>query len=213
MTSRISVLVVDDHTVVRKGICTLLSSDKYGIEVVGEAGDGREAVVLARDLQPHVILMDLVMPVKSGLEAIEEIRKDNSNARILVLTSHAEDAELIRAIKAGAMGYLLKDASPDELIQAIHSVALDRISLPPDILKKMLNGQEGAGSEKPNNDLTAREMDVLRCVSNGLSNKQIAEKLSVSTTTVRSHVSNILRKLNLENRTQLAVYAREKGLN
>jgi len=213
MRSRIRVLVVDDHTVVRRGLCALLSSDKYGIEVVGEAGDGREAIALAYDLQPDVTLMDLVMPVKSGLEAIEEIRREDPNARILVLTSHAEDEELIRAIKAGAMGYLLKDASPDELIQAIHSVALDRLSLPPDILKKMFAGQEETRSAKPEDDLTDREMDVLSCVSHGLSNKQIAAKLSVSTTTVRSHVSNILRKLDLENRTQLAIYAREKGMN
>jgi NarL family two-component system response regulator LiaR len=211
----IRVLIVDDHMVVRKGLQSLLSSEKYDIEVIGDAGDGNQAVQMALDLQPDVILMDLHMPQKSGLEAIQEIRQHNLATHILVLTSFGEDERVAAALRAGALGYLLKDSSPDELVSAIHSVALGHISIPQE-LSSFITGVQHPTSmppeESPFMELTAREMDVLRCLANGASNKEIASQLSVSLTTARTHVSSILRKLNLENRTQAALYARQHGL-
>jgi len=209
----IRVLIVDDHTVVRKGLKALLSDEKYGIEVVGEAGNGDEAVQKAKQLQPDVILMDLVMPGKSGLEAIAEIKQTQSSSHILVLTSFADDDNVIKAIRSGAHGFLLKDTSPDELVQTIHSVHADKLTLPQELARILLSDkpetkEQGASKE----DLTPRELDVLQSIAQGLSNKQIAQTLSISTTTVRSHVSSLMRKLNMENRTQLAIYARENNL-
>jgi DNA-binding NarL/FixJ family response regulator len=212
MEKKIRVLVVDDHTVVRKGLCSLLSAEKYGIEVVGEAADGQDAIEKARTLHPEVILLDLAMPRMGGLEAIPAIRKDDPEARILVLTSYAEDNQVIKAISSGALGYLMKDASPDELVSTIHNVYLNRMSLPPDLARKAILRSQEPESNNAASLLTDREVDVLRCVAQGYSNKQIAAKLSVSTTTVRTHVSNLLRKLNLENRTQLALYARQNNI-
>lgn len=213
MENKIRILVVDDHTVVRKGLCSLLSAEKYGIEVVGEAADGRDAIDKARLLDPEVILLDLAMPGMGGLEAIPFIRQDNPKARILILTSFAEDEQVRDAIKAGALGYLMKDASPDTLVSTIHSVYLDRMSLPPDLARKVMLSSETPENDPPTNLLTQREIDVLRCVAMGYSNKQIAAELSVSTTTVRTHISNMLRKSNLENRTQLAIYARQHNIS
>jgi NarL family two-component system response regulator LiaR len=212
MSEKIRVLVVDDHTVVRKGLCALLSDEKYGIHVVGEAADGREAIEKTRSLQPQVILLDLAMPGMGGLEAIPSLKQGNPEARILILTSYAEDEQVLEGIRLGALGYLMKDASPDELVSTIHSVYLNRMSLPPDLARKVMLGSQKPDSSAPASLLTDREMDVLRCVAQGYSNKQIAAELSVSTTTVRTHVSNLLRKLNLENRTQLAIYARQNKI-
>ena len=212
MERLIKVLVVDDHTVVRKGLCSLLTS-KYDIEVVGEAADGVEAVDNARDLQPDVILMDLMMPRKDGLEAVLEIKGDNPDARILILTSFSEDVQIVAAIKAGAVGYVMKDASPDELVHAIHSAYMGKLSLSVDMLQLVMSEAEG---ESPKLDLeaalTPRELDVLRELAHGSSNQEIAGSLAISTTTVRSHISSILRKLELSNRTQAALYAIEAGL-
>ena len=212
MDEKIRVLVVDDHTVVRKGICSLLSAEKYGIDVVGEAADGKDAIDKARQLQPEVILLDLAMPGMGGLEAIPAIRQDNPQVRILVLTSYAEDDQVIEAISSGALGYLRKDASPDELVSTIHNVYLNRMSLPQDVARKVMLRSQQPEIKPPASVLTEREVDVLRCVAQGTSNKQIAAELSVSATTVRTHVSNLLRKLNLENRTQLALYARQHDI-
>jgi len=212
MKQLIKVLVVDDHTVVRKGLCALLTS-KYDIAVIGEAADGVEAVEQARDLQPDVILMDLMMPRKDGLEAILEIKEENPDARILILTSFSEDVQIVAAIKAGAMGYVLKDASPDELVHAIHSAYMGKLSLSIDMLQLVMSEPE---SVSPKLDLeaalTLRELDVLRELAHGSSNQEIADSLAISTTTVRSHISSILRKLELNNRTQAALYAIEAGL-
>jgi DNA-binding NarL/FixJ family response regulator len=205
------VLIVDDHTVVRKGLNALLSSEKYNIEVVGEAGDGEEAILKAIQLEPDVILMDLVMPKKGGIEAITEIKKKQPKARILVLTSYAEDKKVSEAILAGAYGFLLKDTSPDELVQTIHSVYADRLTLPQELAHVLLGGKM-ASDEPQVDDLTQRELDVLRCIAQGMSNKQAAQHLLIETTTVRSHVSSLMRKLGTENRTQLALYAREHQL-
>jgi DNA-binding NarL/FixJ family response regulator len=209
----IRVLIADDHTVVRKGLKALLSADKYGIEVIGEANNGVEAVQFAVELKPDVILMDLVMPEKTGLQAIEEIKQVQPDARILVLTSFAEDDNVSQAIRAGAYGFLLKDTSPDELVQTIRSVYANKLTLPQELSYALLRGNPTGGAPDPKLEaLTSREQDVLRCIAQGLSNKQIAQKLSIGTTTVRSHVSSMMRKLDLENRTQLALYAREKDL-
>ena len=193
--ANIRVLVADDHTVVRKGLTALLSAEKYGVEVIGEASNGDEAVQKAEQLEPDVILMDLVMPGKSGIEAIVEIRQLQPHARIVVLTSYADDDNVIEAIQAGAYGFLLKDTSPDELVQTIHSVYADKLTIPQELTRVLLSGkiveQEHGTSKK---DLTPRELDVLRYIAQGMSNKQIAQKLSISTSTVRSHVSSVIRK-------------------
>jgi DNA-binding NarL/FixJ family response regulator len=212
----IRVLIVDDHTVVRKGLQSLLSSEKYDIQVVGDSGDGNQAVQMALELQPDVILMDLQMPHKSGLEAIQEIRHHGLAARILVLTSFGDDERVAAALRAGALGYLLKDSSPDELVSAIHAVALGHLSIPQELSSAILGGQRPmvpSQGKNPLADLTAREVEVLRCLASGASNNEIASQLSVSLTTIRTHVSSILRKLNLENRTQAALFARQHGLD
>lgn len=211
--TNIRVLIADDHPVVREGLKALLAAKKYGIEVVGEASNGEEAIHQTRQLEPDVILMDLLMPGKSGLQAILEIKQIQPLARILVLTSFADDDHVTQAIQAGAYGFLLKDASPDDLVQTIHSVYADKLTLPQE-LTHILLGSKSAEKDLGTitEELTERELDVLKCIAQGMSNKQIAQSLSISTTTVRSHVSNILRKINLENRTQLAIYAREHDL-
>jgi NarL family two-component system response regulator LiaR len=209
----IKIMIVDDHTVVRKGLRALLSAEKYGIEVVGEASDGEEAVQKVKELHPDVILMDLMMPRKTGLEAIVEIKQMQPNARILVLTSYADDKNVTQAIKDGAYGFLLKDTSPDELVQTIQSVYRDQLTLPQTLARVLLGAKtEDIKPDTSHEGLTPREIEVLQCISHGLSNKQIAQALSISTTTVRSHVSSMMRKLNMENRTQLAIYARDHGL-
>jgi len=213
MSEKIRILVVDDHTVVRRGLCALLSAERYGIEVVGEAGDGQDAIEKSKSLNPDVILLDLAMPGMGGLEAIPAILRENPDRRILILTSFAEDSQVVQAICSGALGYLRKDSSPDELVSSIHNVALNRMSLPPDLVRKVISKEQPVAEDRTANELTAREQDVLRCVAQGSSNKQIASELSVSPTTVRTHVSNLLRKLNLENRTQLALYARQNKMH
>ena len=208
----IRVLIADDHAVVREGLRGLITSEP-GMEVVGEAADGVEAVLKARTLQPDVILLDLMMPRMSGLEAIGEIKSENPEARILVITSFAEDNKVFPAIKTGALGYLLKDSSPQQLLQAIREVSRGESSLHPTIARKLIREisqpRDLPPAEEP---LTAREVEVLRLVAKGLSNQEIAQHLVVSERTVRNHVSNILHKLHLANRTQAALYALREGL-
>lgn len=212
MDQIIRILVVDDHTVVRKGLCSLLTS-KYSMEVIGEAVDGVEAVDKARDLRPDVILMDMMMPRKDGLEATIEIKNENPDARILILTSFSEDAQVVAAINAGAMGYVMKDASPDELVHTIHSAYLGKRSLSEEMFQLVVSESNNQPAQLDLDEaLTEREIDVLRELARGRSNQEIADALSISTTTVRSHISNILSKLALENRTQAALYAVEAGL-
>jgi len=212
MTDLIRILVADDHLVVRRGLCSLLIP-RNGMEVIGEAADGVEAVELAHSLQPDVILMDMLMPRLNGPEAIVEIRKENPDARVLVLTSFGEEDKVGTAIRAGALGYLLKDSSPDELFHAIRSVYRGNLSLPQHLALKLVHEMgHPKDTAPPETALTARELDVLKEIAHGLSNEEIAKKLSIGTTTVRSHVSSLLSKLELSNRTQLALYAVEKGL-
>ncbi len=208
---KIRVLITDDHTVVRKGLSALIQTE-HEMEVVGEAADGEEAVFKSRTLKPDVILMDLSMPRKDGVAAIAEIKQHNPNARILVLTSLAEDSKIMSAIKAGALGYLLKDAAPDELLRAIRTVAKGESSLHPSVAQKVLHSIRTPVAEPQSDTLTERENEILRLIAQGLPNQHIAKKLSISERTVRTHVSNILRKLHLPNRTQAALYAIREGL-
>lgn len=212
MPEMIRVLIADDHPVVRDGLRGLMEIQP-DIEVVGEARDGIEAVDQARSLKPDVMLLDMVMPGKDGVQAIIEIKEENPEARILVLTSYAEGEMAFPAIKAGALGYLLKDSSPEELLQAIHNVYRGQISLHPTVAR-MLVEQLGQPSELPPTEepLTEREVDVLQLVAQGMSNQEIAETLVVGERTVSTHVSNILDKLHLANRTQATLYALRKGL-
>lgn len=207
----IRVLIADDHNVVRSGLRALLETED-GIEVVGEASDGMEAV--ARALNPDVLLLDLVMPRMTGIEAIEAIKAENLDMRILVLTSFSDDDKVFAAIKAGALGYLLKDSSTQELIQAIRDVYNGESSLHPTIARKLIRELNRPASHLPPSDepLTDREVEVLVFVARGYSNQEIADELVISERTVRTHVSNILSKLHLANRTQAALYALKEGL-
>jgi NarL family two-component system response regulator LiaR len=209
----IRVLIVDDHAVVRKGVRALLGTED-GIEVVSEASDGREAVARFEDLRPDVILMDLVMPGMDGVEAIRQIRQSDPDACVLVLTSFGSDDKLFPAVKAGALGYLLKDASPDELIQAIRDAARGHSVLNHAVARRLLSEfTDERPTRSPAEPLTEREIEVLREVARGLSNDRIAERLYISEATVRTHVSSILFKLNLSNRTQAALWALREGIS
>jgi two-component system, NarL family, response regulator LiaR len=208
----IRVLIVDDHAIVRKGIRALLS-ESGGFEIVAEVADGKDAVLQAEETQPDVILMDLLMPGMDGIEATRQITSRQPEARILVLTSFAADNKLFPAIKAGAVGYLLKDSSPEDLIRAIHQVHRGEPALHPTIARKLLQEVAHAPEqEAPPDALTAREMAVLQLIAQGLSNQEIADELIVSESTVRAHVSRILGKLHLASRTQAALYAVREGL-
>jgi NarL family two-component system response regulator LiaR len=210
--STIRVLVADDHAIVRKGICALLATEP-DIEVVGEAKDGCEAMASVQNAQPDVILMDLVMPGVDGLEATRLITSKQPEVRILVLTSFAGDDKVFPAIKAGALGYLLKDSSPEELVQAIRQVYRGESSLHPSIARKLLRELADPTERGPEVDsLTERELEVLRLVALGQSNREISAQLGISEATVRTHVSRILTKLNLCSRTQAALYALREGL-
>jgi NarL family two-component system response regulator LiaR len=211
LTNSIRVLVIDDHAIVRKGICALLATEP-DIEVVGEAKDGREAVASAKQLQPDVILMDLVMPELDGLEATRRILAAQPEVRVLVLTSFTGDDKVFPAIRAGAQGYLLKDSSPDELIQAIHQVHRGESSLDPSVARRVLQEFSQPSSRSETDPLTEREAEVLQLVAQGCSNRDISEQLGISNATVRSHMSSILAKLKLSSRTQAAIYALRQGL-
>ena len=207
MTEQINILVADDHAVVRTGISAWIASEP-DLFLSGEAADGEEAVAKALELQPDVILMDLVMPNKDGIEAIKEIIQVNPDARILVITSFSDKDKAIQAIKAGAMGFMMKDTSPEGMLQAIRAVQQGKPWLSNEITRMLMHEQRLTREEiSPTDHLTDREVDVLKLIAQGLSDNDIADQLSVSKATVRYHISNILAKLNLENRTQAALYA------
>ncbi len=212
MAENIRVLIVDDHAVVREGQRALIETEP-GMEMVGEGADGIEAIQLTKSLKPDVLLIDLLMPRMGGIEAIEKIKAENSKVNILVLTSFAEDEKVFSAIKAGALGYLLKDATPRELLAAIRQVYRGEPSMDSAVAHKLMRELQRSSdlplTEEP---LTEREVDVLKLVAQGLTNLDIAEKLVISERTVRTHVSHILDKLHLANRTQAALYALREGL-
>jgi NarL family two-component system response regulator LiaR len=212
MSEMIKVLLVDDHDIVREGQRALISTEP-GMEVAGEAKDGNEAINLAKSLKPDVILLDLNMPKKDGLAVIQEIQEENLEFRILVLTSFTEDEKVYAAIKAGALGYLLKDSTPQQILSAIRDVSRGETSLGPRIAQKLMREiQKTSVAPKTEEPLTVRELEVLKLVAEGLTNQEIAEKLVISEKTVRTHMTHILAKLHLANRTQAALYALREGL-
>jgi len=215
-TDKIKVLIVDDHQVVRQGLRTFLELHD-DIAVVGEAGDGSAALELIRRLEPDVVLMDLVMPGLDGIAATRQAVALGARTKVIALTSFAEDDKVFPAIEAGASSYLLKDISPDALVEAIRAVHRGEARLHPDITRKLMHATRvahQASGEAPAlaGDLTDREREVIRLVARGCSNHEIAQELAISEKTVKTHISHILGKLNLEDRTQLAIYAIKKGL-
>jgi NarL family two-component system response regulator LiaR len=212
--STIRVLVADDHAIVRKGICALLATEA-NIEVVGEAADGQSAIEQVERLRPDVVLMDLVMPGVDGLDATQQITTHQPETRVLVLTSFAGVDKIMPAIKAGALGYLLKDSGPEVLVDSIRQVYCGNSSLHPSVARALLeevartSDTERAGDRAAS--LTEREAEVLQLVAHGWCNQDIADDLMISEATVRAHVSHILAKLDLASRTQAALYALRKG--
>ena len=211
MNETIRVLITEDHTVVRAGLKALISSEP-GLEVVGEAGDRLEAIEKVRTLQPDVILMDISMPRMDGITAITRIKLEHPQAKILVLTSFIEDDKVFAAIKAGALGYLLKESSPDDLLRGIRSVHRGESWLHPAIAIKLIRDLQAPTNVSLEEPLTSRELEILNLVAQGLANKEIAKQLEIAERTVRTHVSNILEKLHLANRTQATLYALKKGV-
>jgi two-component system, NarL family, response regulator LiaR len=211
---KIKVLIVDDHQVVRQGLRTFLELQE-DIIIAGEAGDGAAAVEMARQLNPDVILMDLVMPRLDGIAATRQVKLWDANIKVIALTSFTEDEKVFPAIQAGASSYLLKDVSPDDLVEAIRAAYRGEARLHPDILKKLMQqvASQTAPTREPQvENLTERELEVVHLVAQGRSNHEIAQELVISEKTVKTHISNILGKLDLEDRTQLAIYAFKKGL-
>jgi two-component system, NarL family, response regulator LiaR len=207
----IRVVIADDHAVVRQGLRTLIELQD-GMEVVAEAADGEEAVEAVRRTSPDVALLDLVMPKLGGIEAIRRIREDEPRTRILVLTSFADDETVLPAIRAGAAGYLLKDVQPQDLVAAIRTVHGGEALLAPAVATMLVEQLAAADEPRDRDELTPRERDVLAHLARGRPNKVIARDLGVSERTVKTHVSNILGKLGLTDRTQAAVYAVRHGL-
>ena len=212
--SEIKVLIVDDHQVVRQGLRTFLELQP-DIIVVGEAGDGQSAVEMVRQLQPDVVLMDLVMPRLDGVSATRQVKALESGVKVIALTSFTEDDKVFPAIQAGASSYLLKDVSPDDLVEAIRAVHAGEARLHPDIARKLM--EQVAQQSSPTRqgvpeELTGRELEVVQLVAQGRNNHEIAQALVISEKTVKTHISNVLGKLHLDDRTQLAIYAIKHGL-
>jgi NarL family two-component system response regulator LiaR len=209
---RIRILITDDHAVVREGLRSFISLEP-DMEVVGEAGDGIEVVQKAQTLDLDIILMDIVMPRLTGLEALQQLNETNNPAKIIVLTSFAEYEQIYPAIKAGAMGYLLKDSTPEQLVQAIRNVFQGQTTLSPVIARMLIEEINQETDLPPTEDpLTDREVEVLKLVAKGYTNSEISHQLVVSEGTIGTHISNILGKLHLANRTQVALYALRKGI-
>ncbi|HEX8217783.1 MAG TPA: response regulator transcription factor [Chloroflexia bacterium] len=205
-SDKIAVVLVDDHAIVRQGLRTYLELQP-DIEVVGEASDGREAIGVVRDTLPDIVLMDLVMPNSDGVEATRAITGMAPSTRVIVLTSFSEDEKVFASIKAGAQGYLMKDVLPSDLVKAIRTVYKGEAQLDPEIARKLMHEFTNPQPTAPRHDLTERELEVLRLIAHGKTNKDISEDLVLSEKTVKTHVSNILQKLHLSDRTQAAVYA------
>jgi DNA-binding NarL/FixJ family response regulator len=207
VSARIRILVVDDHPIVRSGLTSVLST-QVDFDVVGEASNGEEAIAAASRLEPDLVLMDLRMPAKNGVDASAAILADRPSTRVVVLTTYASDGEVLRAIEAGAVGYLLKDVPHDELFRALRAVARGERYLAPVVTERLL-----ARWQQPTRvSLTERELDVLRCVARGDGNKQIASALGITEPTVKAHLVHIFDKLGVENRTAAARVAREQRI-
>jgi DNA-binding NarL/FixJ family response regulator len=204
------VLIVDDHAVVREGLRTFLELQD-GLEVVGEAGDGEEALPLAERLQPDVVLMDLVMPKLDGVGAMRELRERVPAARVIVLTSFLEDDRLLPAIRAGAAGYLLKNVQPQELARAVRLADAGETLIDPAVAARLVEAVADGNADEPDHQLTPREQEVLDLIARGFSNKRIALELRVAEKTVKTHVSHVLAKLGVSDRTQAALYADRLG--
>jgi NarL family two-component system response regulator LiaR len=204
----ISVLITDDHKVVRQGLKMVLDLDPE-LEVVGEAENGEEAARLARRLEPDVVVMDLVMPVMNGVEATRIIRRELPDTQVVALTSVLQDASVIGAVRAGAIGYLLKNTGSDELCRTIKAAAAGQVQLAPEAAARLM--REVSAPENPE-ALTERETDVLKLIARGMANRQIARSLYIGEKTVKTHVSHILLKLGVNSRTQAALYAARTGL-
>ena len=209
-TEAIRVLLVDDHVVVRRGLSALLATYEE-IEVVGEASGGEQGVELAGRLLPDVVLMDLVMPGMDGIEATRRVRAASPSTQVIVLTSYSEDERIFPAIKAGALSYLLKEVSPDDLVRAIRAARRREATLHPSVAARLMQELSGARSS-PLDELTEREREVLACIARGMSNAEIADRLIIGERTVKTHVSNILSKLHLQDRTQAALLALRERL-
>ena len=211
---KIKVLIVDDHQVVRQGLRTFLELQE-DIVVVGEAGDGVVAVEMVHQYLPDVVLMDLVMPRLDGISATRQVKSSSPDVKVIALTSFTEDDKVFPAIQAGASCYLLKDVSPDDLVEAIRAAYQGEARLHPEIMQRLMEQVAQQASPKHEtqlDEITDRERDVVRLVAQGRSNHEIAQELVISEKTVKTHVSNILSKLHLQDRTQLAIYAIKKGL-
>ena len=204
----IRIVIADDHKVVRRGLRTFLELDPEMV-IVGEAADGAEAVRLTRQLQPDIVLMDLLMPVMDGIAATATIRREIPETEVLALTSVLEDASVVGAVRAGAIGYLLKDTEADALCRAIRAAAQGQVQLTPQAAARLMQVVSGPESPQP---LTERETEVLRLLAQGQANKQIAGNLHITEKTVKVHVSNILGKLGVQSRTQATLYAIRIGL-
>lgn len=204
----IRIVIADDHAVVRQGLRMLLSLDPE-LEIVGEAANGQQALQAAHELHPDVVLMDLMMPVMDGIEAIGRVRKELPETEVVALTSVLEDTTVIGAIRAGAIGYLLKDSGSDELVRAIKAAVNGQVQLSPQAAAYLMREVR---APEPVDELTDRELDVLRLLAAGLSNKEIAYSLTIGEKTVKTHVSNILSKMNVVSRTQAALHAVKMGL-
>ncbi len=213
-SEKIKVLIVDDHQIVRQGLRNFLELNE-DIQVVGEAGDGISAQNAASQLKPDVILMDLVMPGMDGIAATSAIKGTHPGIKIIALTSFTEDDKVIPAIQAGASCYLLKDVTPDDLVESIRAAARGESRLHPEVTRKLMeqvSKPPGVQNSRVPGDITDREMDVIRLVAKGLSNQDIARELVISEKTVKTHMSSILSKLALEDRTQVAIFAIKNGL-
>lgn len=209
---KLSILIADDHEVVREGLGSMISS-QADLHLAGEAANGLQAAQMASELRPDVILMDLVMPQMDGVQAILTIKQNDPVARILVLTSYADDEKVFPAIKAGALGYLLKDTPRAQILQAIRDVAQGRAFLHPEIALKVIGELNMPPDLPPTSEpLSAREMETLRLIARGLTNQEIAQRLFLQERTVAKYVGKILYKLHLANRTQAALYALKSGI-
>lgn len=204
----IRVLIVDDHSVVRHGLRLFLRTDP-DLEVVGEAADGAQALTRAQELRPDIVLMDLLMPVMDGIEAIGRLRQALPETEVIALTSVLEDRSVVRAVRAGAIGYLLKDTEADDLCRAIKAAAAGKVQLSAEAAERLMREVAGPANPDP---LSDRETEVLRLLALGSTNKEIGVVLSIEETTVKTHVSNILGKLGVHSRTQAALYAARMGL-